>query len=51
MEIFWPSRLLSKVDLPTLGGPTRATMPDFTCSWELFMDGVALVCVLGAVMK
>src|SRR3990167_5150807 len=46
MEIFWPSRLLSRVDLPTLGGPMRATMPDFTCSGELFMGAVALVSIL-----
>ena len=26
---FWPSRALSRVDLPTLGRPTSATSPDF----------------------
>jgi hypothetical protein len=28
MAIFWPSSLLSRVDLPALGGPTMATTPD-----------------------
>ena len=27
MDIFWPSKVLSNVDLPTLGGPTRAAVP------------------------
>ena len=32
MDIFWPSRVFNNVDLPTLGGPTRATTPDFIFS-------------------
>ena len=27
MDIFWPSRQLRRVDLPTLGGPMRAMTP------------------------